>query len=97
MDRKRARYRNDSTLAHDRLQSCEVQGCHRKRNHARIPIADDTRSTRSARSESDHTHAQAEHKPKKRAARKRSQKTLQEEGNQTPDELVPKKKRLKVT
>ncbi|KAF8589657.1 hypothetical protein K439DRAFT_326884 [Ramaria rubella] len=101
MDRKRARYRNDSTPTNDLLQPCEARGCHRKemaRMKRRAPISEDARSTRSARSESD---AQ-EQKPKKRVSRKRSQKALQddeheEEPGKGEQESSPKKKKRKVT
>ncbi|KAF8513864.1 hypothetical protein JB92DRAFT_197766 [Gautieria morchelliformis] len=89
MDRKRARYRNDSTVANDLLESCETRGCHRKQYaqaRTRVPIADDARSTRSARSvESGRTH-NTEQKPRKRTARKRSQKAVHDEdGGDNPE------------
>ena len=106
MDRKRARYRNDSTPANDLLQSCETRGCHRRRyaQPRNVPVADDARSMRSARSvESERLHdVQGEQKPKKRTARKRSQKTVQEDdaavspGGQK-DDSTPKKKKRKIT
>lgn len=110
MDRKRARYRNDSTIANDLLQSCEARGCHRKRMRTQIPISDDARSTRSVRSEPEHTQAgrarmnadaDGEKKPKKRAPRKRIQKPVspeevEGEGQQDQEDPVPKKKRRKV-
>lgn len=106
MDRKRARYRNDSTLANDLLQSCEARGCHRKQYseaRTRVPIADDARSTRSARSaESEHKHdAQVGQKVAKRTVRKRTQKTVQQEDavsspRDQHDDLSPKKKKRKV-
>lgn len=107
MDRKRARYRNDSTPANDLLESCEARGCHRKqhaRTRTRVPIADDARSTRSARSaESEHARdSPGKAKPQRRPTRKRSQMTAQQEvGSPVPggqnDDPAPKKKKRKVT
>ena len=106
MDRKRARYRNDSTPVNDLLQSCEARGCHRRQygqTRTRVPIADDARSTRSARSAgSEHPRdGQGEQKPKKRP-RKRTQKMVQEEdaadtAEGKNDDSTPKRKKRKAT